>query len=99
MNLARIRKALFAGGAAAGGAFLLGLKTEVPQTQDGWVALIAGSLVIGATTALGTWRIRNEGTVNGSDPVIPVPRPETRPQPFFDDDIHNGPLSRGDRRG
>lgn len=61
MNVARIRKALVAGGASAVGAFVLGLKTEVPQNEDGWVALVTGSLTIGIITAWGTYRVRNSG--------------------------------------
>lgn len=72
MNVARIRKSLFAAGSAALGAFLLGLKTETPQTEEGWVALVTGALGIGIVAGLGTYRVRNDGTVNGSDPVTPA---------------------------
>lgn len=62
MNLARIRKALVSAGGATVGAFLLGLKTEVPQTEEGWVALVVGSLTIGVVTGLATYRVPNAGS-------------------------------------
>lgn len=68
MNVARIRKALVAGGTSAVGAFVLGLKTEIPQTEEGWVALVLGSLSTGVLVGYATYRVRNAGTINGSDP-------------------------------
>lgn len=70
MDVARMKKALVAAGTAAGGAFVLGLFTEIPQTGKGWVALIGGSLVVGITAGRITYNTRNEGpglNANGSD--------------------------------
>lgn len=55
----RVRKAVTAGVLAAGTAVVVGLKTEVPTTNDGWVALIGGALVAGVLTGWATYRVPN----------------------------------------
>lgn len=65
-----VKKAIVAGFGGAGGAALLGLTTEVPQTSAGWVALVMGALTVGIVTGLATWRARNTGPgigPNGSE--------------------------------
>ena len=112
MTFARIRKALVAGGAAAVGALVLGLKTEVPQTQEGWVALVMGSLTIGVVAGLATYKARNTGPgiqENGSEldsteyeafkAAWTEAMKNPKPPTVLRDDDGSGPLSPGDRRG
>lgn len=65
----RVRKAVVAGVLAAGGAAVTSLVAEIPQTNEGWAALISGAVGIGIVTGIATYRARNAGTINGSDPV------------------------------
>jgi hypothetical protein len=65
----RVRKAIMAGVAA----FATGLTTALvngdqPATTEGWVSLIAGCLAAALVAGAATYRVRNAGTVNGSDP-------------------------------
>lgn len=74
MNVARMRKALVAAGTASAGALVLGLKTEIPQTEEGWVALVMGALSIGIVAGLATYRVSNTGpglNEDGSDVMTP----------------------------
>lgn len=74
----RARKAFLAGAAAAVTAMIVGLQTEIPRTNEGWVALVTGALVAGVVTGWSTYKIRNTATVEGSDP-LPAPQPATPP--------------------
>lgn len=65
----RARKALLAGLGAAVTAMIVGVQTEVPRTNEGWVALITGALIAGVVTGYSTYKVRNVATVEGSDPV------------------------------
>jgi hypothetical protein len=67
--MARVRKALI----AALAAFVTGLTTALvngdqPDTAEGWVGLVAGCLAAALLAGAATYRVRNAGTVNGSDP-------------------------------
>lgn len=67
--MTHIRKALGAGVAAA--LALIGTKvqqTGLPDTSEGWLALAGAALAAGVLAGLGVYGLRNEGTVNGSDP-------------------------------
>lgn len=64
----RARKALLAGAGAAATAMIAGLSTEIPRTNEGWVALITGAVVAGVVMGFSTYQIRNVATVEGSDP-------------------------------
>lgn len=67
--MSRIRKALGAGLLAA--LTLVGTKvqqTGVPADGQGWVTLLAAAVAAGIVTGAATYALRNEGTVNGSDP-------------------------------
>ena len=70
MDFKRVRKAITAGLAAAvallGGALVNG---DQPDTEAGWIALVFSAVSAGVVAGLATWRIRNAGTVNGSDPA------------------------------
>lgn len=69
MDLARIRKAITAGvGATVAALFTALVNGDKPATPEGWGALIGGAVALGIVTGLGTYAIRNAGTVNGSDP-------------------------------
>jgi hypothetical protein len=57
-----IRKAVVAGVLATGTALVVGLKTEIPQTDEGWAALIGGAIVSGVLAGFATWRVRNAPT-------------------------------------
>lgn len=71
MNLARIRKAVLAGVAATVAAIVPALiNGDQPATPEGWGALIGGALALGIAAGWGTYRIRNAGTINGSDPEV-----------------------------
>lgn len=66
----RVRKAIIAGIAA----FATGITTALvngdqPDTAEGWVGLIAGCLAAALLAGAATYRVRNAGTVNGSDPL------------------------------
>lgn len=110
MDLKRIRKALVAAGTATGGAFVLGLFTEIPRTDEGWVALVLGSLAIGATAGRLTFQTRNAGTDNGSDVGMTPAEVEAFKAAFkaavargpqstvLPDDDGSGPLGPNDRR-
>lgn len=64
----RVRKAVVAGVLAAGGAAVTSLVAEIPQTSEGWAALISGAIGVGIVTGIATYNAKNAGTVNGSDP-------------------------------
>lgn len=64
----RARKAFLAAAGAAASAAIASLAAEVPRTNEGWVALVTGAIVAGAVVGFGTFQIRNEATVQGSDP-------------------------------
>lgn len=64
----RARKAFLAGAGAAATAMIAGLSTEIPKTDEGWVALVTGALVAGVVMGWSTYKIRNTATVEGSDP-------------------------------
>jgi hypothetical protein len=59
MNTAKIRKALIAGGSAALAVIITGLKTEIPQTSNGWGALIGGAIAAAVVAGWATWRVPN----------------------------------------
>ena len=65
----RARKAFLAAAGAAVTAMIAGLSTEIPRTNEGWVALITGAVVAGVVTGWSTYKIRNTATVEGSDPL------------------------------
>jgi hypothetical protein len=70
MNLARIRKAIYAGAGATGSAVWAALVNgDKPATSQGWAALIGGAVGLGIMTGVGVYFARNAGTVNGSDPT------------------------------
>lgn len=75
----RARKAFLAGAGAFVTAMVVGLKTEIPQTNEGWVALITGALVSGIVVGWSTYKIRNVATVEGSDPTAQHRAPGNRP--------------------
>ncbi len=67
--MTRVRKAL--GAAVAAALTAIGTKvqqTGLPESRDGWLALLGAALAIGLVTGVGVYNLRNEGTVNGSDP-------------------------------
>jgi hypothetical protein len=69
MDLARIRKAIVAGILAWAGAIVAAaVEGGTPADAEGWLALIAGTAGLALATAWATYRVRNAGTVNGSDP-------------------------------
>lgn len=71
MNLARVRKAVLAGVAATVAALIPALiNGDQPATVEGWGALIGGAIALGIAAGWGTYSIRNDGTVNGSDPKV-----------------------------
>lgn len=73
--MARVRKAVIAGVSAAG--FLLWgalVNGDQPSTAEGWAALIGGAVAAGLTAGFAAYKVRNVGTVNGSDPVTPARR-------------------------
>lgn len=49
-----------AGLGAGAGALIVGLQTEVPRTEAGWIALIGSALAAGVVTGLATWRVPNK---------------------------------------
>lgn len=70
MNVARVRKAIAAGVGATIAAIVPALiNGDQPATPEGWGALIGGAIALGIVTGLATYRVRNAGTVGGSDPV------------------------------
>jgi hypothetical protein len=79
MDVKRIRKALVAGAGAALTAVVAGVQGGAPATSDGWVGLIVGAVGAGVLVAWATYKVRNAGTVNGSDPVSPQLRPGRPP--------------------
>lgn len=69
MDLKRIRKAITAGAGATVAAIVPALiNGDQPATAQGWGALIGGAIAIGIVTGYLTYKVRNYGTVNGSDP-------------------------------
>jgi hypothetical protein len=62
---------LLAGAGAAATAMIAGLSTEIPKTNEGWVALVTGALVAGVVMGWSTYKIRNQGKdlVEGSEPA------------------------------
>jgi len=77
----RARKAFLAGAGAAVTAVIAGLSTEIPRTNEGWVALITGALVAGIVMGWSTYKIRNTATVEGSDPLPQPVAPPAEPRP------------------
>lgn len=59
----RVRKALVAAGAAGLAVLVTGLKTEVPTTEAGWVALIGSAAGTALLAGWATWRIPNAPAV------------------------------------
>lgn len=55
----KIRKALVAGAATGLGVLVTGLKTEVPQTDAGWVALVTSAIGAAVVAGWATWRVEN----------------------------------------
>lgn len=74
MDLAKIRKALVAGGAAAVTAMVSSVLTDPPSTTEGWIGLVASALGVGVAVGWATWKVRNTGTVNGSTPTTGTTR-------------------------
>jgi hypothetical protein len=77
----RARKAFTAGLMAAGGALATSLVTavqtaHVPQTFEGWTALVLSAVGIGLVAGWTTFKIRNVATVEGSDPLPQHRAPE-----------------------
>ena len=73
MNLARIRKAIWAGaGAAVSAVWAALVNGDKPTSSQGWAALIGGAVGLGIMTAVGVYFARNTGTVSGSDPKPPT---------------------------
>lgn len=79
MGLARIRKAIVAGAGTAVGTCAAAVVTGAPHNPEGWVTLVASAIGAGVVTALATYRVRNAGSVNGSDPGVRV-RPGRPPR-------------------
>lgn len=74
MDLSRIRKAIVAGLVATGGAVVSAVvEGGAPGDADAWVALVAGAVGVGVVAGLAVYKVRNAGTVNGSDPVLNEP--------------------------
>lgn len=59
----RVRKSLVAAGAAGAAVLITGLKTEIPQTEAGWVALIGSAAGAAIVAGWATWRIPNAPAV------------------------------------
>ena len=57
--MTKIRKALIAAGTAGVAVLITGLKTEIPQTSNGWSALIGGVIVTAALAGYAVWRVPN----------------------------------------
>lgn len=70
----RARKSISAGVAAALASFVTSVAAEVPKTRDGWIALVAASAGFGIAAAWTTYKIRNKGTISGSEPAAPPAR-------------------------
>lgn len=69
MDLKKMRKALAAGAGTAIAAIITALVNGgAPATAQGWAALIGGALGLGVLASAGVYTVRNEGTVNGSEP-------------------------------
>lgn len=69
MDLKRIRKAIIAGVGVFAAAITSALMDgSQPASPEGWGALLGGALVGAVLAGIATYRIRNAGTVNGSDP-------------------------------
>ncbi len=67
--MTRVRKAL--GAAVAAALAIVGTKvqqTGLPDSRDGWLGLLGAALAAGLVTGVGVYNLRNEGTINGSDP-------------------------------
>lgn len=58
--MSRWRKAFWAGVGAAASAFAVGISTEVPTTQAGWLALAGAAVGAGITVGLATYNVPNE---------------------------------------
>lgn len=84
MNLSKVRKAVVAFATTTGSVFVSGLIAEVPQTNEGWAALIGGSVAAGALAALAVYKVRNAGSVNGSYPEPGGHAPVARRMPTRD---------------
>lgn len=74
----RAKKALVAGALAAGGALVTSLVTawqtqELPTTAEAWSALVLAALGVGVAAGIATYKARNAGTINGSEPLAPPP--------------------------
>lgn len=57
--LQRARKAVVAAALAAAGAFVTSITAEVPQTSDGWIALVTAAVGIGLAAGWATYRTTN----------------------------------------
>lgn len=75
--LARIRKAVVAGIGAGLAAFIAALvqsATEGVVNRDEVSKAIGMAIAAAVTVGLATYKVRNAGTVNGSEPVDRAPR-------------------------
>lgn len=69
MDVKRIRKAVVAGLGTAVATVVSGALSDAPTTAEGWISLVFAGLGAGAVVAWTTFKVRNAGTVAGSDPV------------------------------
>jgi hypothetical protein len=68
--MSRIRKALVAGILAAFSVAVTQVtKDGLPANPDGWAGLLGGMAAAFAIAAFATYKVRNAGTINGSDPA------------------------------
>lgn len=58
--MGKMRKALVAAGGAALAVVVTGLQTEVPRTDEGWVALIGAAVGAALIAGYATWRVPND---------------------------------------
>lgn len=59
MNAAKIRKALMAAGSVFLAVVFTGLQTEIPETSNGWGALLGAAVAAGVVAGWATWRVPN----------------------------------------